>query len=128
MMLGHLMEWFYSGLAGIRQAEVSMGFSTIEIEPHPVGDVAWVKARYHSIRGEIVSEWRIEDGRFHADVTIPANARALIKIPAAAGSAVTEGGIPATRSAGVKFVGLEDGRAVFAVGSGEYHFAAAPGR
>jgi alpha-L-rhamnosidase len=124
MMLGHLMEWFYSGLAGIRQAEGSTGFATIEIKPHPVGDVTWVKARYHSIRGEIVSEWRIENSRFYADVTIPANAKALIKIPAASGSAVTEGGIPATRSAGVKFIGLEDGRAVFAVGSGTYRFAA----
>lgn len=124
MMLGHLMEWFYSGLAGIRQAEGSNGFATIEIKPHPVGDVTWVKARYRSIRGEIVSDWRIENGRFHADVTIPANARALIKVPAASGAAVTEGGLPAARAAGVAFIGMEKGRAVFAVGSGTYHFAA----
>jgi hypothetical protein len=95
----------------------------IEIKPHPVGDIAWVKARYHSIRGEITSNWRVENGRFYIDVTIPANARTLVHITAAAGSAVTESGRPATRSAGVEFVGMDGGRAVFAVGSGEYHFA-----
>jgi len=123
MMLGHLMEWFYSGLAGIRQAAGSAGFETIEIKPHPVGDIAWVKARYHSIRGEIVSDWRISD-RFYADVTIPANAKAFVHIPASSESAVMESGVRAARAAGVKFVGMKGGRAVFAVGSGEYHFVA----
>ena len=122
MMLGHLMEWFYSGLAGIRQAEGSTGFATVEIVPHPVGDITWAKARYRSIKGEIVSDWRIEGGRFLLDVTIPANARAFIHIPASAADAITESGGPAARAAGVKFVGMRDGRAVFAVGSGEYHF------
>ena len=123
MMLGHLMEWFYSGLAGIRPA--SAGFETIEIKPHPVGDVTWVKARYHSIRGEIVSDWRNEGGRFYLGVTVPAGARgAWVHIPASSASAVTESGAPAARAAGVKLVGMRDGRAVFAVRSGKYRFAA----
>jgi hypothetical protein len=126
MMLGHLMEWFYSGLAGIRQAAGSAGFETIEIKPHPVGDITWVKARYHSIRGEIVSDWRISD-RFYADVTIPANAKAFVHIPASSESAVTESGVPASRADGVKFVWMKDGRAVFAVGSGAYHFVSGSG-
>ena len=121
-MLGHLMEWFYSGLAGIRQAEGSTGFATVEIAPHPVGDITWAKARYRSIKGEIVSDWRIEGGRFHADITIPANAKAIIRIPASSAEAVTESGRPASGASGVKLVGMQDGRAVFAVGSGEYHF------
>jgi alpha-L-rhamnosidase len=32
-MLGHLMEWFYTGLAGIRAAEGSIAFNKIEIRP-----------------------------------------------------------------------------------------------
>ncbi|MEN6559536.1 MAG: family 78 glycoside hydrolase catalytic domain [Acidobacteriota bacterium] len=123
MMLGHLMEWFYSDLAGIRQAAGSKGFETVEIAPRPVGDIAWVKARYHSIRGEIACDWRMEKGRFFADIVIPANARALVRIPAASASSVEEGGVPAPRAAGVAFLKMEDGRAVFAVGSGSYRFA-----
>jgi alpha-L-rhamnosidase len=29
LMLGHLMEWFYNGLAGIKQTENSVGFKEI---------------------------------------------------------------------------------------------------
>ncbi len=124
MMLGHLLEWFYTGLAGLRQAEGSRGFETVEIAPHPVGDVSWVRARYRSIRGEIECDWRIEGGKFRLDVDIPANARAIVRVPAASLSAVTEGGVPATKAAGVAFIRMEKGRAVFAVGSGRYRFAA----
>ena len=113
------------GLAGIRQAAGSTGFETIEIKPGPVGDITWVKARYLSLRGEIDVYWRIENGEFCADVTVPANAKALIHIPASSDTKVTEGGVPAARAAGVKFLGVRDGRAVFAVGSGVYRFAAA---
>jgi hypothetical protein len=124
MMLGHLMEWFYSGLAGIRAGAAGGGFEMIDIAPHPVGDLTWVKARYHSLRGEIVSEWRIEGGRFLLDVTVPAGARgAFVRIPAAAAAAITESGGPAARAAGVKLVGMREGRAVFAVRSGRYDFA-----
>ena len=122
MMLGHLMEWFYTGLAGIRQASDSTGFATVEIKPHPVGDIAWVKAAYHSIRGEIISGWRIENGRFLLDVTIPANARVVIFVPARSAADVTESGVPAERAAGLKFLRMEDGRAVFEAGSGAYRF------
>ncbi len=122
MMLGHLMEWFYTGLAGIRQADGSRGFETVEIAPHPVGDITRVEARYRSIRGEIVSNWWIEDGRFRLDVTIPANARAIVHVPTSSLSTVTESGRPAAKAAGVAFIRAEKGRAVFAVGSGSYRF------
>lgn len=34
-MLGHLMEWLFSGLGGIRQKEDSFGFKHIVIKPEP---------------------------------------------------------------------------------------------
>ena len=39
-------------------------------------------------------------------------------------NAVTESGKPADQAEGVSFVGMEEGRAVFAVGSGAYRFVA----
>ncbi len=136
MMLGHIMEWFYSTLAGIGQAAGSTGFERIEIRPHPVGDVTWAKASYRSIRGEIAVHWRIDDGRFLLDVKIPANATARVFIPTAPPAAaasgrtgeVLESGLPASRAAGVKSLGVEGGRLAFEVGSGEYHFASGPPR
>ena len=43
MMLGHLMEWFFSGLGGIRQAEDSNGYDHVLINPEPVGNIPWAE-------------------------------------------------------------------------------------
>ena len=43
-MLGHIMEWFYSGLAGIREAENGIAFNKIDIKPAPVGNLTSAKA------------------------------------------------------------------------------------
>jgi alpha-L-rhamnosidase len=57
-------------------------------------------------------------------VTIPANAYALVYVPAKDASQVTESGQPATTAPGVKFVRMEGNTALFAVGSGDYVFVA----
>ena len=81
-MLGHLMEWFYAGLAGIKQTKNSVAFKNIEIRPQPVGDVTYAKASYHSAYGEIVSEWKLNGNSFELNVTIPANTTAVVYLPA----------------------------------------------
>jgi alpha-L-rhamnosidase len=121
-MLGQIQEWFYHDLAGIQNAPDSPGFKRIVINPHPVGDVTWVKASYRSIRGKIVSDWKREGNIFTLNVTIPPNTRATVFIPAKSAEAVTEHGKPARQSGGVFFLRLENDRAVFAVESGDYDF------
>jgi alpha-L-rhamnosidase len=91
-MLGHLMEWFYSGLAGIRPAPNSVAFHEIEIRPEPVGDVSWVKASYKSPYGLISSEWKKDNGGFYLKVKIPANTHATIYLPSKASSNIRESG------------------------------------
>ncbi|WP_300598237.1 family 78 glycoside hydrolase catalytic domain [Niabella sp.] len=80
-MLGHLMEWFYSGLCGIRQAEGSVGFKNIEIKPHPVGTINHAAASYHSVRGLIKADWKKEGERFTINIMIPANTSATVYFP-----------------------------------------------
>jgi alpha-L-rhamnosidase len=80
-MLGHLMEWFYAGLAGIKQTKNSVAYKNIEIRPQPVGDVTYTKASYQSAYGEIVSEWKIDNNIFTLNVTIPANTTADVYLP-----------------------------------------------
>ena len=77
-MLGHLMEWFYSGLAGIRPGKNTVAFKEIEIRPQPVGDVTWARTSYHSPYGVITSLWKKNAGVFELDVTIPVNTTATI--------------------------------------------------
>jgi alpha-L-rhamnosidase len=81
MMLGHLMEWFYTGLGGIFQEEHSIAYSDIIIAPKPVGNIRWVKCAYNSKKGVIKSEWEIENNRFNLKLEVPADVTAKIIIP-----------------------------------------------
>jgi hypothetical protein len=121
-MLGQIQEWFYHDLAGIGCDPAGPGFKKIIIHPQPVGDLTRVKAGYDSIRGMIVSNWKRDGDQFTLSVTIPANTTATIFVPARSADAVAESGMPAGQSKGVKFLRMENGRAVFAVASGEYTF------
>jgi len=80
-MLGHLMEWFYTGLCGIGQAPGSVGFKDIEIKPQPVGDLKEARATYHSVNGLVSVQWRRDEASFKLNVVIPPNAKATIYFP-----------------------------------------------
>jgi alpha-L-rhamnosidase len=80
-MLGHLMEWFYAGLCGIKQAEGSVAYHKIVIRPQPVGNITFAKAEYHTAYGQIKTDWKKENGLFSLNVTLPANTTAEIYLP-----------------------------------------------
>lgn len=122
-MLGQINEWFYHDLAGIQPDPTGPGFKRIIIRPAVVGDLAWVRASYDSVRGRIASAWKRAGRRLTLDVTIPPNTTATVYVPAAAADSVTEGSRAAARSPGARFLRVEDNAAVFAVASGSYAFA-----
>ncbi len=122
MQIGDLNVWFYEYLAGIRTDPARPGFKEIVVRPYPAGDLTYVKASHESMYGRIASHWRKSAGRFELDVTVPANTRATVYVPAASASKVTEGGKPAAEAKGVKLLREEDSAAVFAVESGSYRF------
>ena len=66
--------------------------------------------------------WRKTPSGLQLDVTVPPNATAEVHVPASNPALVREGGGPADKADGVRFQRMVDGRAVYAVGSGEYHF------
>ena len=123
-MLGHINEWFYHDLAGIRCDPAAVGFKKTVIKPIPVGDLTWVKAHYDSLYGRIVSNWRILGDQLAMEVTIPANTTATIHVPTLDPAAVTESGQPVASASGIKFLRMEGDAAVIAVGSGSYLFTA----
>jgi alpha-L-rhamnosidase len=124
--LGTCSEWFYRTVLGIDSQ--GPGFQSIIIKPIPGGELTWAKGHYDSPHGRIASAWSWEGRRFDLSVTIPANTRALVFIPAADASAVEESGKKAALSEGVTFVRQDGGIAVFSVGSGAYAFRAPLGR
>jgi len=114
-MLGHLMEWFYTGLAGIKQADNSIAFRNIEIKPQPVGDIFLVKASYHSVYGTIEIVWTKNENNFQLNVDIPANSTATIFIPVKRDQLIGMNGADIRPK-------IIDGNAVVKIGSGKYSF------
>lgn len=116
LMLGHLMEWFYTGLGGIKQEENSTAFQKITIRPEIVGDITWVKSSYQSSYGLIRSEWKKEQNILEMKVEIPANTSATIYLPTNQEGSVTKNGKKTTVSK------TADGKYFCKVGSGTYIF------
>jgi hypothetical protein len=124
-MLGQITEWLYHDLAGIGGDPAGPGFKKIIINPAPVGDITWVKARYDSIHGEIVSNWKRDGSRFTLEVTLPANTTATIFVPARSARDVTVDRAAAESVPGVRFLRQQADRAVYDVVSGHYVFRSA---
>jgi alpha-L-rhamnosidase len=120
-MLGQVTEWFYRYVAGISPDPEAPGFKHIRIRPEVLDDLDWVDAKYRTMYGNVAVKWERSDRKVLLRVVIPVNTTATVYVPDASGS-VREGDQPAERSAGVTFVRREPGRAVYQVGSGEYHF------
>lgn len=121
-MLGHIMEWFYSGLGGIRSAPDGIAMNKIEIRPEVVGNITYAKTNYNSPYGVIATDWKKNNGKFYLTVHIPANTTAMIYLPAKKSTKITEGGKGIASISAVKFLGYADGKAVIKTGSGIYHF------
>ena len=122
-MLGHIIEWFFSDLAGIQLDPASPGFGHIVIKPSFVGDLSEVKASYTSVRGTIRSEWKRRGRVLTLHVVVPPNVTATIVIPTPDSQSVTEGGNPISTVSNVMQISSE-GSAAYSVGSGDYTFAA----
>ncbi|RYD74821.1 MAG: alpha-L-rhamnosidase, partial [Sphingobacteriales bacterium] len=116
-MLGHLMEWLYSGVGGIRQAENSVAFSHIEIEPEVVGDLTSADVSYDSSYGKISSSWKKTDKNFTLEVNIPVNTKADVYFPALPEAVIAEEYKSTFTNAGV-----ESGKTKVSIGSGYYKF------
>jgi alpha-L-rhamnosidase len=124
---GSIGQWYYKVAAGIRPDPDGPGFRKIIIKPSIMGDLTWVKAHFDSPQGRIVSNWTREGEQLTMNVTIPANATATVHVPAKDAARVTEGGKAIGQAEGVKLLRMENGAAVFEVGSGCYVFVSTVG-
>lgn len=120
--LGSCGEWMFNSVAGIDLDPASPGYRKILIRPQPGGTITSANASYTSINGTITSKWSTGNGGFALNVTIPANTTATVYVPAADAASVKESGGPAASAAGVSFLRMEAGSAVYAVQSGSYSF------
>lgn len=110
---GSVGEWMYAHIAGI--APGAPGFKHLVVRPRPGGGVNEARARFDSPYGPVSTGWSTASGTFRLEVSLPVNTTAEVWITASAASDVAHG--PA------RFLRLEDGCAVFAVGSGTHRFS-----
>ena len=120
--LGACGEWLYDTVLGIRAAEP--GFKSLVIRPIPGGKLTKANGSYHSIRGLIRCAWETTAGGFDLAVEVPANTSATVCVPASDAAKITESGKPAASAEGVTFLRMENGHAIYQVGSGRYRFFA----
>lgn len=114
MLIGDFVVWLYEDLAGIKTDPQKPGFKHIIMKPTPVGALQFVKASHQSPYGLISTEWHREGQKFDWRIEIPANTTATVYVPAASLSRLA--------AEDAKPSGFENGRAIFELGSGKYHF------
>lgn len=122
LMLGHLMEWFYSGLGGIGQSENSVAYKEITIKPEMVAGISHAAASYDSPFGQIKCNWSRQDKTVKCVVEIPVNTTALITLNISSNAIVSESGRNISEVKDIEVVSKNDGQLVCKVGSGEYSF------
>ena len=116
---GAVCQWMFENIGGIQTD--GAGFKHILLKPQPGGKLIWAKTTHDSIRGRIQTDWKIKDGTFDCDVTIPPNTTATLYLPAAPKS-VTESGKSLQEATGVIKTSSEPGLAVIELESGQYYF------
>ena len=121
MLLGDLLIWMYENLSGIHSDTTDVGFKKIIMKPSFDVDLSYVTASYQSPYGTISSSWKKENGQLNWNISIPGNTTAVVYIPAK-DNQVKEGKKLASSSDGIRFLKMDEGNAVFEVGSGNYSF------
>ncbi|MFF5262734.1 family 78 glycoside hydrolase catalytic domain [Actinomadura viridis] len=111
---GAVGEWMYENITGIAAGEP--GYRRVVIRPRPGGDVRRAEGRYDSVYGPIRTAWSVRDGRFDLSVSVPVNTTAEVWVPARSAAEVSQ--------KGATFLRMQDGAAVFSVGSGSHRFTA----
>ena len=117
-MLGHILEWFYSGLAGIRQQEDAVAYNKILIAPAFETDITNVHASFNSSYGIIKSKWVKEGNVLKLNVNIPVNTIAKICLPYQTGATFQLNGKTILTTG----TDIQKDKMYVSIGSGNYDF------
>lgn len=120
---GAIGDWLYQTVAGIQADEQEPGFKKFRIAPLPGEQLDWAEGRLNSMYGMIRSYWhKKENGGMEIEVTIPANTKAEIILPAPDPNQVRESGTQLTDAVGILEVAVVPNGVKVIAGSGNYRF------
>ncbi|MCI8360638.1 MAG: family 78 glycoside hydrolase catalytic domain, partial [Clostridiales bacterium] len=121
---GAVGEWMYGYMAGVMSDEARPGFKHTILQPTPdaSGRLTSAAASYESPYGRIESAWQTKNGALRYQCAVPANTTATLYLPVEQDAALLEGGVPVGEAEGVRYVGYQDGKAVYELAPGRYSF------
>ena len=86
------------------------------------GAMTYAKGYYDSMYGRINSSWKKEEDALIYQCTVPANTTARLYLPAVSVEGISEGNKSLKKSKGVEYIGVEDGKVILVLSSGDYSF------
>ncbi|MEQ1934136.1 MAG: alpha-L-rhamnosidase C-terminal domain-containing protein, partial [Fimbriimonadaceae bacterium] len=89
-MLGHVVEWYYGYVGGIRQAPESVGWKSTVIQPYP-GPLLNASCTVKTPLGVTKSAWSKSAGKFLLKVEIPKGMAAVAILPSGSRIELREG-------------------------------------
>lgn len=110
-MLGHLMEWFHTGLGGIEQEAESTGFKHFRIAPKMLDVLKDCEVSFRSPYGKIYFSRNQAQGNYQLEV--PVNSRCTLVLPK--GTYLVNG-----KAIDVRSVNVKEGHVELQLGSGKY--------
>jgi alpha-L-rhamnosidase len=133
-LIGDSLSHGWGSSAIVAMQETLLGMSLLEPDPDgtvrlsvapPSGGLSRASGSMPTIAGPVEVSWRRRPGGVALGLRVPANASAMVRLPASGPSGVREGGVPAARAPGVSVASVSGGVVVLSVGSGSYRFTSA---
>jgi alpha-L-rhamnosidase len=119
--LGAVGDWLFGSVAGIDQAETSIGYAEARLQPRIGGQLTSASAQQETARGLFRSSWVVEGDVVSWDVEVPPGPPAHVVLPTPDDTDVTESDRPVSQDDHVRVVGT--GEALhLEVNSGAYRF------
>ncbi len=121
-MFGGGIVWFYRVLAGMNTDPSQPGYRNIVFKPQPAGDVAFASYANETPNGRAGVNWKKSANAFKLDIEVPVGSTAKVYVPASKAEDVIESGKKIKNDDVIRFEKMENGYAIFNVGSGKYSF------
>jgi len=121
---GAIGDWMYSTIGGINPDPDAPGFKRAILSPRPDARLTHAAASLETMYGALKTNWSLESpDLFVAEVEVPVNTTALVRLPRAQVERVVESGAGLSVSTGIVTVRQAQTDVVVEIGSGSYRFS-----
>ncbi len=117
---GAIGDWMYRVSAGIETMDP--GYKHLLIQPHPTKKLTYSKASFISPYGKVLSGWERKGNKIVINLTIPANCKATVVIPADSSEKVTANGQNVAENKNFENIHVSGNTLIVEAGSGSYEF------